>query len=107
MHGQVLVAGGGGAAGGVSVGGGQGCPMPGPADSALDPMQDTAEPSAKLAELCASTFTKGQKTPESKRERREQRNNRGNPKVREGRRRCSTVLEQKPLTQPVEDPLLE
>jgi len=37
----------GGAAGGVSVGGGQGCPVPGIADSAMDPTEDTAEPISK------------------------------------------------------------
>lgn len=70
---QVLVAGGSGAAGGVSVGGGQGCPVPGTADSAMDPTQDTAEPIRKAGGALGSVFTEGQKMPASKRERREQR----------------------------------
>lgn len=47
-----------GAAGGVSVGGGQGCPMPGTVDSAMDPTQATAEP---VSEAGGALGKKGRK----------------------------------------------
>ena len=87
-----------------------GCPMPGTADSAMDPTQDPAEPIGRAGgALGRCIYGRAENAREQEREEGTERarSNRGNPKVREGRRRCSMVLEQKPLLQPVEAPLLE